>query len=464
MALFGGAASPVLNAVSRHYRAANAASATEVVGAALVVFDGDSISGAGLGAHPAVAAAFEKRVPILLVDANEEHKQALVGPGRASGWLEGRSHAVLYTPFEMGNGNYGFHITEIGGHQQTYKLKKIRHQNGNVVIGNTSTSQKAHELTPTVTDRFVTRLRANLTQGWVDPIAGTVPAQVRWFSQPFELVESSQAYTNLGNQEPSENVTFIYRVFGNAGANGGFYSQVMSCEVQGTQDPGPLSTSSVTQSSTPGFLEEIVGWYQTMTRVSVVPNRSVPSGQALAGGVAVPSVSGSDYSYDADFPVFYLDNANNLTTWSPNLTAAANVAGWSTQATNTGDNQLEFFQTNPFDQRKPDYIDALDAGTKWYKPLPAASSGPLTYTGLITFSATKVIDGPVAVDMQVARTYSLLNATTSISTSLIVGAGADTVENEGNRRVVLAFQKALPSDYQRPAGVGNKSAGQVIKR
>ncbi|RYG38373.1 hypothetical protein EON81_03835 [bacterium] len=448
MLLYGAVDSPVWESMVRTRGSGSFSKGQSVRSGDIVALDGDAMSPTQLAADSEVDRILAAGASVLLVDGKEAHHEGMHSATRAGGTVGGESHATLFAPFRYAGGRQGVYILDLAAGERKTKKKKTVHRKTGIVQGEIAQTTVPRRLSAVSMERFALRAKALSDGTWTDPFAASVPPEVAWMSVPFELIEQADDAA-LNGQSISEDVTFIFRGFYAPAAEGGFLANAILVEHDGTIETGTQTVETVTPVGD-GFLQAVVGWFQTSSLVSVTPDRSNPSGQSVLPGVANMTVTGDSYQGLLENYISYYDASGATQTWNPFWTVPATpltVPGWTLQ-TSGDDPTFFYYQQSPFDASlgSPNYSDAIDPNQIGaFLALPDASNRTLPISGCSVFSTSDRIDGPVRFNLRVGRTYTELLTEFAESPPITAGAGGTTFEEDGNRAFVIDLGLCQPA-------------------
>lgn len=446
---YGAVASPVADKVAGRMGDGSFSPGQEVHQGDVVTLDGDAMSPTQVQNDKEIERVFASGASVMIVDAKTAHKEAMRGAKRAAGSVDDDSYAVLYTPFMLPSGDRGIHTLDLAAGQRTSTKKSVVQRKTGTVQGAVSKTTIVRPVAEVSLERFAARTVELGDTSWSDPLASTVPAQVSWISAPYELIEQGDDAA-LSNEAISEDITFIFRGFYSPPLGDGALSNLILVEHDGTTTVGAPTVETVTNDPNTGYIQVLIGWFQTSSMVSITPDRTNPSGQLVQGGVPGIDLNGGD-TYQGTFSgvVEYYDENNNLQAWSPNWNIPATpltVTNWTASPDWFSNDPVFYYdQTYPFDARSPDYAAALDPNQiGQFLPLPSASTSSLTLSGTSSFATSGRIAGPVRFNMDVSRTYTELFTEFITNPDITFGTGGTTLEEDGNREFVLDMNLCQP--------------------
>lgn len=447
---YGAVNSPIVDSLRFRAPVQAISSMSELRPGDVIVIDGNSIPANTLATNSFIEEAFASKALILFVDVGEAHKTALREAGMTNASVTGESFAVLFQHVPIpGSDQHQLWHTELGSATNKYTTSEQFYREGQLVKGKASQETVRHRLTPHAINRYVaaverrifgSRIESNATNAPVIP-----PAGVNWFSEVIDLTETAQA-SNLNNQQISENVPITFTVYNNPGAGTGPFSQVMAVSFAGQYNVGPLTVAE-TAPADPGFIGAYYGWYQTVMNLTISPNSAAPSSAQLTPGTANVQDAGGLYWYNVSAPMF-AGTETSIQPWTLNMNVPDlpyELDDWDTNPPDGSSlsKQFQFFQSNPYNGVLLNYQNAW--GPNGFEPMSQASQSSGNIYGLTLWLTTSLITGPVAMNVDASRTYTRIYIEQSVTNPLSGGVGGTTVVNEGNRLVVLNFNRATPS-------------------
>lgn len=449
---YGAVNNGVMETLARSMGAGGFSRGQRVGAGDVVALDGDSVSSAQIASDTEIDRILAAGASVLLLDAKAEHKTAMRGATRAGAAIGGESEAILYTPFQYAGGRRGVYMLElVAGELETATKETMQSETGIVqgAISKKTVRRKFREETKSL---YASRVNALTTSPWTDPYASSVPPEVSWMSVPYEVVDSADDAA-LNGQSISESIQFVFRGFSSPPEGNGPGANTIYVEHYGEIVNGALKVPPKFEDpggDHPQLFQIEYGWFQTSASVTVTPDRSNPSGQAVLPGKTNTTVSGNSYQSSYDYFVSYYDASGNVQSWQPTWKfpdPPQATPSWSLQTQN-GDPQFSYFQTDPFNTSlaSPDYFDFYDKKKNNFKVIPDASLHQLNMWGAGEFLTSSAVDGPVRFNVKVGRDFTKIQIRFKfpVFTPPSEG-GAVVVSEEGNLPVVLDLAQCKPA-------------------
>ncbi|RYG31562.1 hypothetical protein EON81_22600 [bacterium] len=237
----GGAEGAVMNLLAPGQRLAHAPIGANLENAQAILLDGDHVAPRQLGSLRGLKAAVLKGTPLILVDASEALKDAVVEAIGAPGSTGGTSPAIAFARLR-GGGEHDFRIHEISDtpmrvESSTFETKDGVFQGNPVVVGN-----QPRVLTA---DKVRAMLAAVGSASSDDPLIPEPPSLSRIPTFYAEYSESDGGIANaaLNDQVDSINMVHCYRGYLDKPMNGD-YRQILVELVDGQSRTGKLVRDS----------------------------------------------------------------------------------------------------------------------------------------------------------------------------------------------------------------------------
>lgn len=448
MAIVGSVDSPFLSPLKARFGVNNlTGGVSDPEKAELLVFDGDTIAPNHLASGGMIERALKAGRHVLIVDAKEAQQKALMDLGLLGVYNAADSHAVMFSPYSLGNGKAGIHTLVAKKKDRTFHKHTTQLKNGALVVGKAQTVTETPDVTKGFTDDFAAQVGNYLDTPWVDPIASQVPTGVIWTSNSVTQFDVGP-YANLDGQGGYEVITYIYRVFLNNGASDpSQFNQLFLIETDGYFMTGqPIHNNVITVEG--DLTTQELGWADILASVSNQIDRTPGNGggNQLSIGVSPLQATDGSWSTNLDYPITYKAADGSSATWNTNLLVGpTNVADFSAAITQGPDPIATFYQTDPFNALNGDYQNEQDPSTGELLGVADAATGAIDVSMGTAFQSTGLINDRVVVNHATSRNFVDFLLVVAEPSGVTQSFQWNTAIQPGNERVIVDFAKALPS-------------------
>ncbi|MBX7133881.1 MAG: hypothetical protein K1X67_14505 [Fimbriimonadaceae bacterium] len=402
MLVYRGASGEVFDGIRSQIRAVTSATEpSDLNRFQLVTLDGNLVSSAEIGGLNLIRRAFGSGVSVLLVNASESHKRALLDAKLVPLSAHGTSDAYLVTPLPGGR---RFHITNLRPLRLQKRAKSQELDPDGTLTG--SHGQSEADI-PTSVDRiagFVEVVKARLgEQGRSVPVTPSPPTDYpksSWFQVSYTdgWAVNNDPIIDWQNVDYDATYTF-YGYFDSGDSLPSKWFQWLAFSVDASVTPSAPTSDQVDDR----------GYVHTMTEIYAEPDDSAGgNGLQLSLVDAQPTNANNALSSSLQFDIGYKgQNGNTSWLWQQGLTQTmGSFGGWSGSIVPAPGNelngtQMRFMQTTSFNGDGSNWTDALYRVFvgRHIEPINSSSRNPIELVGQALWRTQVAYSGVVTIDV-----------------------------------------------------------------
>lgn len=405
VAFVGSVDSPVLSGLKAQFN--NPFSSPDPTDADLLVLDGDSLSASHLTRGGVADRALSKGHVVLLLDAREEHTQALDRELGTHGSPKGKSLAYALYRYPLPGGRRGTRVLHLSTNPRRRTIHRKTVKSGSVIVGKAE-QQEVDASGPTAIAAFTQQLAQEMDDPWTDPIAADVPSDMVWQSSShLFMTDTPTGDVSLDGQVVMQAVNYVVRVFlSNAGADPSKYYHTVVYTTDGFFTTGQLAHQYTQLQG--DFLVTGLGWLQTQGVVTTSIDRTAGDGPLFMGGTSGMQPGEDGYQYALDVAIPY-QSGGVTQTWNYGFNSGwipvpGFSAKWWTGAT---DPVASVFLTSPYNAIAGDIQSSVENNS--LLQFPDAAQNQLPIQTIACFRSSSMAKDRMSLKLEFQTDYTDLN-------------------------------------------------------